>query len=641
MAYSINKTDGTDLTTILDGTIDSTTDLTLIGKNYSGFGEAFNENLVKLLENFSSTVPPSKAIIGQLWYDTADGRLKVYSPTGWKSAGGSIVSEIQPINLNTGDIWIDNNEKQMYFYDGRSLTLAGPIWKDSQGITGHVTETLVDANGNAKPVLKMFVNNVLLGIYAAEPFSPSPSIPGFDTMLPGNTTTLVKGYNANSLIGSEFNISTTKTKYLVSEVQLDDSTMGEILLSHSSFMRTDQAASNDSKITVRNNSGITIGASSIGDFKIEGSTVVIENNVSGGQFLVRVRDESGPKPGIKLSSIPNRLGIFTDSPQYTVDLRGDLRVTGNLVVEGETINISVTDIKVEDKSLELSVIPDVTPLSGTITGTGTTTTITGLLTTEKLSAGMVLTKISGTGDFGGFTIISAVNSISQITITSTTSNTAGDLVFTAKGSTDAFANGGGIIVKGTTDKSILYSTTTTSFDISENINLASGKSIKINNVEVLNGSSLTSAITSAPGITSVGPQVSLTVDDIFINDNRISSLQANQNVEIEPTGSGNLALIGSPRITGLGAPVDDNDGASKIYTEQFAKALPLSLSLIENGLGDSQIIAILTDIAPPALFVAGKKAYIHLQNLSTGPGGIAVARSLKIFHIVGLNWELL
>ena len=65
------------------------------------------------------------------------------------------------------------------------------------------------------------------------------------------------------------------------------------------------------------------------------------------------------------------------------------------------------------------------------------------------------------------------------------------------------------------------------------------------------------------------------------------------------------------------------------------------MSLIENGLGDSQIIAILTDIAPPALFVAGKKAYIHLQNLSTGPGGIAVARSLKIFHIVGLNWELL
>ena len=78
MAYQINKTDGTIVATVADGQIDQlSTDLTLIGKNYSGFGEYFNENLVKMLENFASTTRPTHPIRGQIWYDTADLKLKV------------------------------------------------------------------------------------------------------------------------------------------------------------------------------------------------------------------------------------------------------------------------------------------------------------------------------------------------------------------------------------------------------------------------------------------------------------------------------------------------------------------------------------------------------------------------------------
>ena len=51
MSYTIYNTDGSILTTIVDGTIDETTDLKLIGKNSTGFGESFNEDLVYLLEN--------------------------------------------------------------------------------------------------------------------------------------------------------------------------------------------------------------------------------------------------------------------------------------------------------------------------------------------------------------------------------------------------------------------------------------------------------------------------------------------------------------------------------------------------------------------------------------------------------------
>ena len=59
MAYTINKTDGTVVATITDGTIDNTTSLTLFGKSYSGFGEFLNEDLVKLLENSASSSAPT------------------------------------------------------------------------------------------------------------------------------------------------------------------------------------------------------------------------------------------------------------------------------------------------------------------------------------------------------------------------------------------------------------------------------------------------------------------------------------------------------------------------------------------------------------------------------------------------------
>ena len=128
MAYTINKTDGTVLTTIADGTVDSTTSLSLIGKNYAGYGEILNENQVKLLENFANTTAnaPSTAIKGQLFFDTTLGSLQVYDGSVFKTVSGSLVSATQPTNGVTGDLWYDSNNKQIYAYDGSNWILVGP-----------------------------------------------------------------------------------------------------------------------------------------------------------------------------------------------------------------------------------------------------------------------------------------------------------------------------------------------------------------------------------------------------------------------------------------------------------------------------------------------------------------------------------
>jgi len=71
MAYTIVKTNGQVLTTIADGTINTTsTSLGLPGRNYAGYGQYLDTNFVRIIENFANTAPPANPLQGQLWYNT-------------------------------------------------------------------------------------------------------------------------------------------------------------------------------------------------------------------------------------------------------------------------------------------------------------------------------------------------------------------------------------------------------------------------------------------------------------------------------------------------------------------------------------------------------------------------------------------
>src|SRR6056300_1558987 len=112
MSYKLNKTDGTLLVDLIDGFVDTdTTNLTLIGRNYSGFGEFLNENFIKLLENFSNSAAPTSPLKGQLWYDSTEQRLKIYNGNDFVVAGSPFVQADNP-QMVAGDLWINNLTKQ-------------------------------------------------------------------------------------------------------------------------------------------------------------------------------------------------------------------------------------------------------------------------------------------------------------------------------------------------------------------------------------------------------------------------------------------------------------------------------------------------------------------------------------------------
>jgi hypothetical protein len=177
MAYTINKTDGTPIVVVADGQIDqATTDITLVGKNYSGFGEFINENFVKILENFASQSQPGNPLEGQLWYDTAEARIKVYSGSEWKSIGTAVLSETRPLEVGVGDFWFNSVDKQLYFFDGVRDYLLGPDFSFNQGISGIRVEQVEDNNRRFRTVTALYTAGSLSGYFSSVEFvTKSPS----------------------------------------------------------------------------------------------------------------------------------------------------------------------------------------------------------------------------------------------------------------------------------------------------------------------------------------------------------------------------------------------------------------------------------------------------------------------------------
>lgn len=142
MAYIIYK-NGDEILTLIDvGEVDNnSTSLSLVGKNVNNYGEYFNNNFVKLLTNFADDLQPISPQVGQLWFDTTAGRLKLYDGLGWSSSLGSYVDSTEPTNVGTGEFWFNDSAKQTYVYDGSQFWLIGPPTPPQDGLIGFYTAT--------------------------------------------------------------------------------------------------------------------------------------------------------------------------------------------------------------------------------------------------------------------------------------------------------------------------------------------------------------------------------------------------------------------------------------------------------------------------------------------------------------------
>ena len=316
MAYTINKTDGTIIATVNDGVLDNTTSVSLIGRNYQSYGEPFNENLVKLLENSSSSTAPSAPIEGELWWDKTNDRLKVYTGTAWVNVGVESSSTEPSTGLSTGMLWNDTTNDQLYMYDGDAFDLIGPIFSTVDGKAGFLQDSITDNLAATQKVASIYNKGTRFAIATTSAFTAASTPSGFGSATFPLGITLATGYKLN---GTATNADA-----------LDS-------ISSESFLRSDANDTTSGTLGVLNDTGLTVGTDSDFNISVSGSDVTIKNSTSDGDIKFNINDGG------------------SDTTALTIDgATADVIVNGNLQVKGSTTSVETTNMTVEDPLLELN-----------------------------------------------------------------------------------------------------------------------------------------------------------------------------------------------------------------------------------------------------------------------------------------------
>jgi hypothetical protein len=168
MAYTINLTDGTVFATVNDGTVNTASSMTLVGKNYAGYGEFLDENFIHLLENGSNTTAPAAPLTGQLWWDKTNTLLKVYNGTVFKTISAATASASQPASNVTGDLWYDTTNQQVKVYTGSSFIVVGPAFTSTEGTAGAIPETVNDNTATPHYVTGLYVAGTRVAIVSKD-----------------------------------------------------------------------------------------------------------------------------------------------------------------------------------------------------------------------------------------------------------------------------------------------------------------------------------------------------------------------------------------------------------------------------------------------------------------------------------------
>jgi hypothetical protein len=515
MSYTITFTNGKTLAVIADQSFDEvSTSLTLVGKNSNNYGTHVNNNFVGLLENFADVNEPRSPVAGQVWFDTAEGRLKVYTSGNFKPVGGPTVGSAQPTTSVAGDLWVDTIAGILKWYDGSEWVQSGKQFSNETGKEGWLVESYADITNTDIPVSVYYSNNTPVAVMTDSEIDYNPEA-GF-YIFTSTITTLYPGVTLNPTIPNiRFYGTATSAESFTGDLDVD------------SFLRKDTDETGYGSLELLNNDGISIGTLTniklyVPDY-VAGttSTAVILGTLFGENLEIRYNGNAGNGAvAVHVNSELDRVGVLTNDPQTDIDLAGNVIIRGNLEVQGTQFTVESTTMVVEDKNIELGVL-----------SSGTPTNIT--------------------------------------------------------------ANGGGIILQGTTNHTWLYNLASPGYwesNIGININDDNdNSSYRIDSEPVLERDPdnstyyrLGARVLSAPGLTNL-PVLSLfTVTDITLYNNVIESAPFTDLVLRPGNGVINLTSVvtgntTTAKIVGMGQTEDTDPDSTAVTKQYFEDKLALSL----------------------------------------------------------------
>ena len=362
MAYTINLTDGNVFATIADGTVNTSSSMILVGKNYAGYGEFLDENFIHLLENGANTTAPSAPLTGQLWWDKTNNLLKVYNGSIFKTISAATASASAPASNVQGDLWYDTVNQQLKVWTGAAFIVVGPAFSSSQGTTGAIPETIASSTGGNVFVTTLYVNDTRVAIVSkAATFTPAaPVNTDFPSIYNGITL-----WNSGSPV---FGGSATNAQLLDN-------------LDSTDFMRATANTATTGTIRINNDAGLFVGTANAAVISETGNDGIVRSGISGGNLIIQANVGGST---FDVARALGASGTFAVSNAATVGTT--LNVTGNII--GGNLNTGA----------QVAATGNVTGgniiTAGLITATGTITSTANVTGGNLRTAGL----ISATGN---------------------------------------------------------------------------------------------------------------------------------------------------------------------------------------------------------------------------------------------------
>lgn len=333
MPYIVNFTDRENKVpiTVFDNTSSTDTSLVFPGRNVTGYGQIIAENFLALLENFAKETAPVNPTEGQLWYDNAEGVLKIWDNTQWKAASNIQKSSVEP-SINSaklGELWVDTTNQQLYIFSGTRWILVGPNF--STGLrSGPLVEQIDDSDGQARVILSFYIEDELIFIISKDSFTPKIFIPGFNIVR--------TGLNITSL---QIDNNDLETKLWSKANTADSLNISGVDIPAGKFLRSDIINTTEFGINIRNNSGISIGAD--GNFSLTSSPTAakIYNSTSGSSLDLQINRSGIPETILRI--IDNKVGVNVPSPNESLEVSGNILTDEAVIITNSNVATNLTN----------------------------------------------------------------------------------------------------------------------------------------------------------------------------------------------------------------------------------------------------------------------------------------------------------
>ena len=389
MPYIVNFTDNENKSpiTVFDNTSSTDTSLTFPGRNVTGYGQIIAENFLSLLENFASTNQPVNPVEGQLWYDSTGGTqtLKIWDNTAWKAASGIQKGVSQPSveTSKVGELWVDTTNQQLRIFTGTRWILVGPVESSVGGLRyGPVIEKISDSDNLDRFVLTFYIADIPVIIFSKDSFTPKTLITGFNLIKAGiNINAPATSGEIANFVGGFLPIlnGTAKNAQALS--------ISGIEVEAGKFLRSDVINTTNFEIKIKNNNGISIGADET--FKLSTTTTSsnIYNSAAGSSIDLQTNRNGIPATILRI--VDNKVGVNQSNPLEALDIQGNVKITGSFFT---TNNLASTNLN----NGSIVTQGGVAVAKNIIVGDGID--VTGALQTA-----VILPKITNTYDIGTLT----------------------------------------------------------------------------------------------------------------------------------------------------------------------------------------------------------------------------------------------